>query len=194
MKSFRKDANFLYWTLVGALLFMAFLHIINPLIQPPEPDTPSRERVQQANDKIVVLRASEVAPMLRDSHGRNSLVFVYTSWCGFCKQMMPDLVDLLKRGKLGDTQVYFLSLDSRRLQLAEYLARHGYDEQFQPFQVKSSAVNSLEDVLAAGGANYQGPIPYIASFSAQGRMLGEEVGLVSSARIIDLATMRADTQ
>ncbi len=187
MKVTAKDQKFLYWTVIGSLLFMAFLHILNPLIQPPAPDAPPQEKIEAAVQKVVTLRASEVMPLLKNDNQKPTLVVVYASWCGYCKQLMPDLIEMMKSGKLSHINMLFLSIDARKLQLASYVAQYGYDEVFTPYQVKASAVNSLGDVLAAVGANYKGAIPYIAFLSPAGRMIGEEHGLVTRGRILDLA-------
>jgi thiol-disulfide isomerase/thioredoxin len=194
MKQYGKDIKFLYWTLVGSLFFMAFLHILNPLIQPPAPDMPPQEKIEAVTRQIVTMRASEVAPLLRPQNQKNTFVFVYASWCAYCRQVMPDLVDLSRRGDLSHVNLLFLSIDNRQLKLATYIAQYGYQDSFTPYMVKGSAVNSLENVLSATGATYRGAIPYMAVVSPAGRVLGEEIGLVTSSRIRDLASLRADAQ
>jgi thiol-disulfide isomerase/thioredoxin len=187
-----KDQKFLYWTLVGSLLFMAFLHILNPMIQPPAPDAPPREKVVAVSEQIITIRASEVASLLRNDSGKSSLVFVYASWCAYCKQMMPDLVDLVRGNQLSQVNLLFLSVDNRKLQLATYIAQYGYEDTFTPYMVKGSAVNSLADVLKSVGGSYNGAIPYIASISSNGRLLGEDFGLITRSRILDLANLNAN--
>jgi len=194
MKQYGKDIKFLYWTLVGSLFFMAFLHILNPLIQPPAPDMPPQEKIEAAAKKVVTIRASEVAAMLRNNQNKPTLVYVYASWCGFCRQVMPSLINLARNQQLGDLNLLFLSIDNRHLKLATYLAQYDYQNDFTPYMVKGSAVNSLENVLSATGATYRGAIPYMAVVSPTGRVLGEEIGLVTSSRIRDLASLRADAQ
>ena len=123
MKISSRDIWFVVNAGVVALIVMAVLHTIHPLIQPPDPQAPE---IAQAARAIVSVPAGDVPALLRDAKSKPTLAFVYAAWCGYCRQMMPDMVGLLREGKFGHMNVRFLSVDTDFKALARYLVKNGY--------------------------------------------------------------------
>jgi thiol-disulfide isomerase/thioredoxin len=202
MKPTKKDASFILKTIIAALAIMAVLHALPssehhaqmgaepeidgsvPPIQPEmtpgemtlnEPDrTVSPETV---TERLNSIRASDVRPLLKDPGGKPTMLFVYASWCGYCKRLMPNVVSRLRNKEMDHLNVVFVSIDTNLQSLAQYLANAGYGQDFTPYVVKRNPANKLRDALKATGSGYIGNIPYLAFYDNQGKLLTEMSGI-----------------
>ncbi len=176
-----RDIGFIIKAGVIALLLMAVMHIINPILNPPREIT--MDQVTEVSQSIVSLRANETLPLLRNAEGKHTLMVVYASWCPACRMLMPNIMEMIVDKELDHMNRVFFSLDTDYRALAVYLLAGHYEELFTPYIVKASAVNSLEKALSRTGSSYNNGLPYIAVFDAAGQLVDEDAGVVSQRRL-----------
>lgn len=168
----RDNVKFLFHTVVWALLIMAFLHTIKPLITPPDPREPEVRALMQ---EMITVSPAEVKARL-ESSTKPTLLFIYASWCGYCRQIMPELMEMEKAGKFAHLNLFFLSIDSERRKPAIYLVHSNYAKRFTPYIIKEWQGGSvLGNALQALGSSYDGAIPYIALFN-KNKIIAELAG------------------
>ena len=183
-----RDVGFVIKAGVIALLVLAVMHVINPILNPPR--EVSMEQITEVAQSIVSLRANETIPLLQNAEGKHTLMVIYASWCPYCKILMPNIMELIRDKKLDHVNQVFFSLDSDYRALATYLLSNHYEGMFTPYIVKGSAVNSLEKALSGTGSAYNSGLPYVAVFDASGRMVDESMGIVTQRRLIEMTSHR----
>lgn len=175
-----KEWGFLFKATAFILLFGAFMHAIAPLVDP------NRDRITEVTRSIVPVNAKEVAMRLADEKGRPTLLFIYASWCGYCKHVMPEIMGLKKEKKLEKVNTVFLSLDEKRRMLGQYLFTQDYQGLFTPYVLLPQAGVSLVHALRAREGSFNGAIPYTAVFDAGGALLSEDNGVIDRERLLDM--------
>lgn len=173
-----RDLSFLIKAAAFSLLFLAFLHVISPLIDP------NRDQITAATNALVPLSSSELSLRLSNDEGRPALLFIYASWCGYCKQVMPEILQLMRDKKLDGVNTVFLSLDDRRRSLGQYIFTHAYGGLYTPYIYQKG--QSLVGLLGSRGSSFTGAIPYIAVFDAAGNLKAEDDGVINRARIMGM--------
>lgn len=172
-----RDISFLFKAVAFSLLFMAFLHTISPLINP------NRDGITEVSNSLVPLNAKELQLRFTDNGGKPTMLFIYTSWCGYCKQMVPELAQLMRDGQLDDYNVIMLSLDQKRRELGEYLLANHYAGLFTPYIFPLEDRPSLVRMLDANGSLFRGAIPYMAVFDRAGTLRDQDNKVISRARL-----------
>jgi thiol-disulfide isomerase/thioredoxin len=195
----KKDASFILKAIIASLVIMAILHALpssqtqdHTVSQPQlvsDAEVPVIEHAQIVSPETVTerlnsIRASDVLPLLKDANGRPTMLFVYASWCGYCKRLMPNVVSKLRSNQLEHMNVVFLSVDTKLTALAQYLASAGYADAFTPYVVKRNPANKLRDALQSTGSNYAGQIPYLAFYDTQGKLVSEIQGIPRAGDLI----------
>jgi thiol-disulfide isomerase/thioredoxin len=172
-----KDWRFLIWTVVAALLILGLMHQYKPKLAPQTAVT--AEELRDIRQQIQPVWPAQVAPMLADSQGRRTLLYIYASWCGYCKQMMPGLLQVLDQPEFAGYQRRFLSLDQHPRQLATYLASARMGGQFIPYQLEPGTSADFQNMLRGRGGEFTGSIPYMALFDARGSLIAQYKGGLS---------------
>ncbi len=154
------------YAFVFALLALGFMHEIKPYIQPPDPLKP---RIMDFAAEISVVGTEDVPALIKKSSGKPLMLVVFASWCGYCRMQMPDIIALKREGKLNHIDTLFLSRDYELYKLSEYMVHSGYYKDFKPQLVKDGMFSdTLTEVMRGAGSGYNGQIPYIEIYDAQG--------------------------
>lgn len=178
LKKYHRDLRFAFNALLLALVIMAVLQAVAPFLKSPDP---RQQEIDAYRQRIVPLPASDVAYMLTPRDGKPVLLVLYASWCSYCRQTMPGVVDLLKNGRLDKVSPLFISLDYRAGDMASYLVHSGFTG-FTPYLLGRG---DMKEVLNQAGSGYRGQIPYIALFDQEGHRTREFFGSVNQAVILD---------
>ncbi|GEM_PF-2782501 len=112
--------------------------------------------------------------------GGPSMLYVFASWCPYCRQQTPILEGFLSE-RSPDMTVLAISIDQDAVALADYLLGQP-TLSFHPQLLGDQAV-ALRDRLAKAGAQYTGSIPYTAFFNSDGKMVAQVTGLVNNASL-----------
>ena len=168
-----KNWSFVISSLAFALLILAALNVLKPVIAPDarEPELRALQR------EIIYVKAGELPARLKSAQGRDSFLFVYASWCGICRQVMPQLIAHMREGNLDAYNIIMLSVDSKPRDFAAYMVRTGYRGFYTPYVLDQSPFNPLKDTLRKLGSSYDNEIPYAATFDSQGRLIDEMGGI-----------------
>lgn len=179
----KRDGMFLYWTVVIMLVVMGFMFEVKKKMQP---SPASAQQVMAMLDDLRIISTEELKPKLMNNEQKPTLVFVYASWCTFCRQVMPNIIDLKRSSKLEHINLLMLSIDSSPDALARYLADGRYKGLFTPYLVTGTRELSLKALLQNAGSSYEGGIPFILVFDADGRLLNETFGYTSGGQILSM--------
>lgn len=151
--------------------------------QPANKDTPLTPQAKELAQNLQPVRAQEVLNIIRDQRGKPVMVFLYASWCPYCREAMGYIQALQEDGALAPVSLVFVSLDTDHYALASYLTSLNQDIDFKPCILKRGGTASPIDQLRAGGLNFDGSIPYLAYFNRLGEKVAESAGNVDKAQI-----------
>lgn len=168
MKLSDKDIYFVIYTAVASLVVMGLMHMMAPRIPSKPPADPKMTSDTLA--RLVPLSALDLREKI--AAREPTLLFIYTSWCPYCRQALPNLVGLKEKDILKNTHVLFVSLDKKKHDLAEYLARENYQDAFTPYIFKYSEHDLLIDMLQRKQSHFSGSIPYAVLFH-KGKFVAE---------------------
>ncbi|HEX2660805.1 MAG TPA: TlpA disulfide reductase family protein [Polyangia bacterium] len=132
-------------------------------------------RMDKAATDVTILDGKAIVQEMRKSRGRGLFVHLWASWCGPCLEELP-LVDVFARvvRERGGT---FLSVsldDVRRgAHVAEVLKRHA--PTLTPYVAR---FDDPDQFMSLFSPTWQGAIPALFGFGADGRLRGSLVGEV----------------
>ncbi len=174
----RKELHFILNAFVIALVVLAVMHTVKPYLDPKVAEIAVLER------QFVVMDADRVVDKLQSLSGKPTMLVVYASWCGYCRQMLPDIIALMRVGALDDFNSVFLSRDWEPKKLAAYLIHSEYERLVTPYLLAPKNDDALKLALARTGSQYSGGIPYVGYFDASGGLLGEFHGVAGKEELL----------
>lgn len=183
----KKEKKKLHWfdfvlnVTIITLVVMAVLHAIQPIITPPDPRMPE---VGSYEKELISIHPADVDHKIQKNGP--SIMLVYTSWCGYCRMLVPELVKLINEKKLDGMQKLFISLDKNRSDLSKYLVLNGYKDVFEPYVIMEGTSSGLVQFSAEKGGNYKGQIPYIGVFDKSGKLVAESLGMTNYKQLLDM--------
>ena len=115
-------------------------------------------------EKYYHLTGDKMAEYIQKKRGNTHVVYFYTSWCGPCQTMMPDIIEIEKSRK-GSVTV--ISMDHDQESLIRYLNKHP-DFPFHRIIVKYDRSVDLAQELQNIGILYRGSFPHVVFYNADG--------------------------
>lgn len=134
--------------------------------------------------QIKEITASSIANKINAPDNKPTLMVFYTSWCPYCKILMPNIIDLKSNGKLDDMNLIFLSVDKDKNKLSTYILQHNYDKHFTPYIILPDEEQKLKNIIVNKGAHYTRAIPYSLFFDKRGNLVEENVGMMDKKTIL----------
>lgn len=178
------DTQFMFRAIIISLLVMAILHAYTPYITDTKAAV-SREQVEAYAAQAKFIEPEAVSGFLKQSE-KPSMVFIYASWCTYCRSMMPIIHELWQRGDIDGSRLLLLSLDTSATDLSNYLLENRYAEMAGvPLMVRARQKDALKATLAGFGSGFTGGIPYTGIFAPGGMLRREVQGAVSKDSVID---------
>lgn len=175
-----RDINFLLNAAILALIIMAVIHAIAPIVAPP-PDTSKEVQAYMAD--ITPIRPRDIEKKLHVADGRGSMLVVYATWCSYCRKLLPGAVSLLKDEEMKGVQPLFLALDDDAADVAGYTVNQGYAGMYTPYIIQQGTSNELIGALSVTDSNFKGHIPYVGFFGPDGKLVAETYGMVDKERL-----------
>lgn len=122
---------------------------------------------------VTPISAFQVSQKLATPQTPVTLLYIYTSWCGYCMRQTPIIEKLLDEYKRDRLTLLAVSLDDAALPFAKHL------EQFPPSSSRfgnnlliPQDRKKLVQALRATGANFRSSFPFLAVYNAQGKLIG----------------------
>jgi thiol-disulfide isomerase/thioredoxin len=185
MKSKPDSVKFIIHAVVWSLLALALLNSFAPVIAPDE-----REPEVRAVIKSIIVVPPETLAQRFATSEKPTLLFVYASWCPYCRQVLPYLLHLQDTGALAQVNPLFLSLDGDKRPLAIYIVHAEYAGRYTPYIISQWQGDAVKQSLQQLGSNYRGAIPYIALFDKE-KLIGEISGMPGETQLQNLLQRRS---
>ena len=110
-----------------------------------------------------MISASQIASILDEAKGQRTLVFLYTSWCPYCRKALPEIADIA-RDYPG--RVVAVSLDKDADTLLRYVQKNYSDIPYTPYVWDRSDI--FAKPLQRFGIKPGNGIPFIALLDEHG--------------------------
>lgn len=151
----------------------------------PTRDVSNQEITSFAEHDIIDLPVSKIVAKIEEKDGKPTFMVIYSSWCGYCKILMPHIINLKKEGKLENINLIFISIDKDKMKLAEYLLSHDYDKFFTPYIVEKNVPDALENMITSKGHYYDGVVPYTVIFNDEGKIISAIRGRMNKKHFLE---------
>lgn len=174
--------KYLFYSAIFSLLFLSLWQAFSPFIF-------HGQEISEVRQKVRFLRGEDVAAVLTSKEQKPTLLYMYAGWCTPCHEMGPKLLAMQQKGMFEGMNVLFISLDEEVVDFARYFVMNGYYPAIAPYLLHKQHAAGFMKVMKLTGANFNGGIPYVAVFDAQGKMVSEAIGGVKDD--VQMATMLA---
>jgi|GEM_PF-6483760 len=181
MEKKRDDIKFLFNTLALTFTIVALIVVFQPYMV----DDPRLEEVKKIESQLINITPQDVPGLLKSTTGKPVLFMAYATWCYYCRQVMPVIIQLMRDHEFDEFTPVFISLDSEPRKLSRYLVHRDFYHYFRPYVLDSGLFNRLSSVMQPIGSSFSGIIPYIAIFK-DGRMVVEVNKVVNRQQLLDL--------
>lgn len=134
-----------------------------------------------ADTKLVELNAEKLRAIIQQNSGKPTLLFIYASWCPYCKKQFPIVQAIQARYPAEKLGVAFISIDGDPYELSAFLMETYSEAPFTPYHVSDANRPEVDEVLAQYGFAPEGAVPHLMILDGQGKAAGEFKGLTSVA-------------
>lgn len=142
------------------------------------------DAVRDYREELVAFNGELLGTLVRESASRPTLLFIYASWCPYCKQEIEALKAIRKRFGTDELQLLYVSVDQNPYALSQFMLDRQPEERYTPYHVQREDIGAfIESLKNHYGINFDGSVPHLAIFSADGRLQHESLGLVSAYRL-----------
>lgn len=143
------------------------------------PATPARHTVSAPDSAIVIpIDAAGLHARVADGRARVTLVNVWATWCGPCREEFPALVAAGERHRADGVRLMFVSADFDEAlpEARRFLERHGVaDTSFVKAEADMAFINGVHPA-------WSGALPATLLYDARGRLIEFWEGGADSAR------------
>jgi thiol-disulfide isomerase/thioredoxin len=120
--------------------------------------------------KVLHMPPTKIADFVEKTAGEKRVVMVYTSWCPFCRKIMPKVMDI---EKIMPGSVIAISEDEDHAQFAKYIEKYPKIP-FTIFLSKPTATKTLSSVFAEQlGTKPWSGYPHFILLDAENNISGE---------------------
>ncbi len=159
----------------GVIVLLALLELMN-IFMFDDALRADPQKVDQLLADLQPITAPQLAKKIDHPDGKPSFVYIYASWCPYCRKLMP-FITKTNATRLTNFNVFMISVDKEPKKLAQYLVARGYVDMFTPYLFLKKDSESLKQVLDARGVGFDGAIPFLAIFDKAGKFRGASTGM-----------------
>lgn len=146
---------------------------------------PSAQVRAYAEHQLAALDGPSAQRLVASHSGSSTLLFVYASWCPYCKEQFKMLRALQTRYPDG-LHIEYISLDENPYALSEFLMSTYPERPFTPYHVAQGEDRaSFDSALAKWGFSPDGGIPHLMLLDADGKKSAEFKGLTQISALTD---------
>lgn len=136
-----------------------------------------------ADNELAELDAEKLRAIVRQNSGKPTLLFVYASWCPYCKKQFPIIKSLQMRYPAEKLTVAYISIDGDPYELSTFLMETFPDTPFTPYHIPDAKRHEVDEALAQYGFAPEGAVPHLMLLDGQGDAAAEFKGLTSVATL-----------
>lgn len=140
---------------------------------------------QLVEQDIAELNAPAVQKLIQDNLGKPQMLFIYASWCPFCKRQFVSVNQIHSGFGHDNLTVHYISVDDDVWALAEFLDKHYPEKPFKPFHVEALPRDAFYDVFRDMGFTVKGGIPLILLLDKQGKPAKQFTGLTEMKYLLE---------
>lgn len=122
---------------------------------------------------LTPISAFQVLEKLENPGAKGTLLYIYTSWCGYCQRVNPILEQTIAQFKPEEIQFLAISMDRFPKKLAEYQQTVGTSQRFGNYIVIPEDRTHLTQGIRFKGMSFAGGYPFIAVLDAKGTPVAE---------------------
>lgn len=152
-----------------------------------EPEIPLKNvleaEVTSFNQQVKNILIAEIASKVESPDGKATMLVVYASWCGYCKVLIPEILEMKSAGKMDTINLLFVSIDKKKEKLSRYILERGYDTVFEPYILPEESLEGFDSMLMGKGIRYRGVVPYSVIFDGKGRVITEISGMLRKGQL-----------
>jgi thiol-disulfide isomerase/thioredoxin len=151
----------------------------------PSSVTASPEVKNYAQSTLVELDGTGTDALLSQHSGKPALLFVYASWCPYCKKQFAMLKALQSRYASDQLAISYIALDEDAYDLSRFLMDNYPQLPFTPYHVSPANRESFSTTLIGHGFTPDGAIPHLLLFAPSGKPVKEFKGLTPIPELLD---------
>lgn len=136
----------------------------------------SPEVQSYAEHTLVPMDSTHFRELAAAAKGKPLLMFVYASWCPWCKKQFP-MIKALQLRFGDDLHVAYVSIDDDAYALSRFLLEKQPTQEFTPYHVAQEQQSDFYGALADYGFTHSGSIPYVILLDKNGERAAEFRGL-----------------
>lgn len=144
----------------------------------------SAEVKTYAEQKLVPMDGAHFRDLAAATKGKPMLMFVYASWCPWCKKQFP-MVKALQQRFGDDIHIAYVSIDDDAYALSRFLMKEYPKPEFTPYHVSEESRSDFYGTLADHGFTHSGSIPYLILTDKNGGRAAEFRGLTEISVLLE---------
>lgn len=116
--------------------------------------------------------AKDMQSVISAGDAKVKVVFVFTTWCKYCKIGYLKLKEIASLYSAADLKVIPMSLDEKQSQFENFVQEYNKEKIIpKVYRIKFSSSRDLVKELANAKIEYQGSIPHVTVFNKEGKVL-----------------------
>lgn len=125
---------------------------------------------------LKILSGQQMIKAINQDKNPSKVIFMFASWCGYCKQALPQLVSLTQGDLKGKLQVFYISLDHNYDAIAKF--SQALDQNITIYHM--TKVEDIMDFFNTFSIKYNNSVPHITILDNQGNTLADGRGSIAS--------------
>ncbi len=126
--------------------------------------------------ELKVLSGEQMIGKIKQDKDKSKVIFMFASWCGFCKQAMAQLVDVSKGDLKDSVGVFYISLDHDYDALVKFT--QNLDQNITIYHM--TKVEDITDFFNTFSVNYTNSVPHITIIDSGNKTIADGKGSIAA--------------